>query len=111
MAVPAEQVQELYRAIICWNKICRSDEVRYQLRLEPGHLLLLDNFRMAHGRAAIKDTRETGRCLRGGYLSWNDALSRIRYLHGKLLGTDRFEADDYKPTGRLPYNFKNVGLA
>lgn len=111
LPVPAELVQDFYRAIICWHKICQSEKVRHPIRLEPGQLLILDNHRMAHGRSAIDDPRESGRCLRGGYFAWDDALSRFRHLHEKLVGTDPSEDDAYKPKDDLPFKFKSVSRA
>ena len=108
LSIDPDLVHDFYRGLILWTKICQSDEARRAIRLEPGDWLLMDNHRITHGRAAIKDEREQGRCLRGGYFSWDDTLSRMRYLHFSLLQSGEVEDDLFYTPPKPPKKFKRV---
>ncbi|XP_065175771.1 gamma-butyrobetaine dioxygenase-like [Sycon ciliatum] len=84
LSIKEDDVHDFYHGYLRWMQLCKSPEHRYEVRLEPGDMLIINDQRIAHGRDAISDTREKGRCLRGCYLSWDDVDSRFRHLYYKL---------------------------
>eukprot|EP00834_Sanchytrium_tribonematis_P006282 NODE_447_length_7292_cov_0.701932.p3 type:complete len:367 gc:universal NODE_447_length_7292_cov_0.701932:2510-3610(+) len=55
------------------------DKLTYQVRLTPGNAIILDNYRILHGRTEFKGKRSV--C--GAYLNGDDVDSRFYLLHQK----------------------------
>jgi gamma-butyrobetaine dioxygenase len=73
-------VGEFYRAYFEFSKILHSPECVVKNLLKPGDILVFHNTRILHGREAIKSHQGAERCLEGGYIEWDELLSRYRGL-------------------------------
>ncbi|KAI1173683.1 Trimethyllysine dioxygenase [Nemania sp. FL0916] len=63
-----------YKAARKWNEILRREELVYWFQLEPGNVLIFDNWRVLHGRSAFTGIRR----MCGGYINRDDFVSRWR---------------------------------
>ncbi|CEJ80826.1 hypothetical protein VHEMI00986 [[Torrubiella] hemipterigena] len=61
-----------YRAARKWHEILTRKETEYWFQLQPGRLLIFDNWRVLHGRSAFEGTRR----ICGGYISRDDFVSQ-----------------------------------
>lgn len=79
LAMPVAEAGEAYRALR--RLFALSRDPRFQLRYtyRPGDLVLFDNRRLLHGRAAF-DPSAGGRWLQGIYLERDELYSRLRVL-------------------------------
>ncbi|CAO3664406.1 unnamed protein product [Umbelopsis ramanniana] len=72
----ASQVDEFYDALRKWNEELTSDRNQYWESLEPGRVVVFDNWRVLHGRASFTGHRR----LCGAYLNRDDFKSRVRSI-------------------------------
>ncbi|KAL2135414.1 hypothetical protein VTI74DRAFT_8647 [Chaetomium olivicolor] len=63
-----------YKAARKFDSILRRKEMEYWFQLEPGKVLIFDNWRVLHGRAAFTGIRR----ICGGYINRDDFVSRYR---------------------------------
>ncbi|KAI0457074.1 Clavaminate synthase-like protein [Xylaria acuta] len=63
-----------YKAASKWNEILRRKELEYRFQLEPGKVLIFNNWRVLHGRSAFTGQRR----ICGGYINRDDYYSRWR---------------------------------
>ncbi|PBP28767.1 Trimethyllysine dioxygenase [Diplocarpon rosae] len=66
--------EKWYKAAAHWNKILNRKEMQYWAQMKPGSPLILDNWRVLHGRSAFTGKRRV--C--GGYVNHDDYVSRWR---------------------------------
>ncbi|KAK6453355.1 trimethyllysine dioxygenase [Trichoderma asperellum] len=69
---PDVDVDAWYQAARKWDEILRSKESEYWFQLEPGRVLIFDNWRVLHGRSAFEGLRR----ICGAYISRDDFISR-----------------------------------
>ncbi|WP_192035623.1 TauD/TfdA family dioxygenase [Halomonas sp. YLGW01] len=82
-ALPAEELAQYYAARQAFYQLITSDELTLNLKLDPGQMLIMDNYRLLHGRRAF----ELGggvRHLRQGYVDRDSTASRRRVLRQQL---------------------------
>ncbi|KAK7953307.1 Trimethyllysine dioxygenase [Apiospora saccharicola] len=65
---------EWYEAARKWHSILTRKDVEYWVQLEPGNLLIFENWRVLHGRSAFTGVRR----MCGGYINRDDFISRWR---------------------------------
>ncbi|KAI0546341.1 Trimethyllysine dioxygenase [Xylaria curta] len=65
-------VMQWYKAASKWNEILRRKDLEYWFQLEPGNVLIFDNWRVLHGRSAFTGRRR----ICGGYICRDDYISR-----------------------------------
>ncbi|KAI1419107.1 trimethyllysine dioxygenase [Xylaria sp. FL1777] len=70
----SDNAMEWYKAARKWDEILRREEVVYRFQLEPGVLLIFDNWRVLHGREAFTGIRK----MCGGYINRDDWYSQWR---------------------------------
>ncbi|KAF5002640.1 hypothetical protein FGRMN_178 [Fusarium graminum] len=74
-----------YDAARKWNEIVRHKSNEYWFKLNPGRILIFDNWRVMHGRSAFKGTRR----ICGAYIPRDDFVSRYRntnFSHNQVIG-------------------------
>lgn len=81
--MPAEDLSAFYRAYRAFIAATRDSAYLLRLRLEPGRMVVFDNRRVLHGRAAF-DPASGARHLRGTYVDRGEWDSRIRVLSRRL---------------------------
>jgi trimethyllysine dioxygenase len=67
---------EFYDAIRAFDQLVNDPTMQWRHVLQPGQALLLDNWRVLHGRAAFTGDRR----MCGGYVNREDVESRLRQL-------------------------------
>ncbi|KAK1243751.1 hypothetical protein MKX08_001889 [Trichoderma sp. CBMAI-0020] len=71
--VPTDiDVDAWYQAARKWNEILKSKESEFWFQLEPGRVLIFDNWRVLHGRSAFEGLRR----ICGAYINRDDFISR-----------------------------------
>jgi trimethyllysine dioxygenase len=70
----SESPEEFYAALQEYTKIVESKENMLQIKLEPGTVVSVDNWRVFHGRLAFTGKRRV--C--GAYVGHDDYMSRFR---------------------------------
>ena len=79
ISAPPERIGPLCRALRAFASVIRDPALECRYRLNPGELLIFDNRRVLHGRAAF-DPSTGRRHLQGCYVDRDQLLSRIRVL-------------------------------
>jgi trimethyllysine dioxygenase len=74
--LPEFELQAFYRAYGAFARLANDRKLQYRRRLEPGSLVLFDNWRLLHARDAYQGYRR----LAGAYLNKEDVESRLRVL-------------------------------
>ena len=74
--LPDDQMRAFYRALKAFEMQANSERLQWRHPLRPGEVLLFDNWRTLHGRAAYRGERR----LCGAYLNREDFESRLRLL-------------------------------
>ncbi|PNY26487.1 Trimethyllysine dioxygenase [Tolypocladium capitatum] len=65
-------VDKWYRAARKWDEILKRKQNEYWFQLEPGRVLIFDNWRVLHGRSVFEGLRR----ICGGYINRDDFISR-----------------------------------
>ena len=79
ISAPSARMGALCRALRAFAAVVRDPALECRYRLQPGELLVFDNRRVLHGRAAF-DPSSGRRHLQGCYVDRDQLLSRIRVL-------------------------------
>ena len=74
--LPDAEMRAFYRALKAFEALANAERLQWRHPLRPGEVLLFDNWRVLHGRAAYQGARR----LCGAYLNREDFESRLRLL-------------------------------
>jgi trimethyllysine dioxygenase len=74
--LPDAELKAFYQAYGAFARLAGEPRLQYRRRLEPGSLVLFDNWRLLHARDAYQGYRR----LSGAYLNKEDVESRLRVL-------------------------------
>ncbi|GAB1739208.1 hypothetical protein NU219Hw_g3958t1 [Hortaea werneckii] len=74
VATPFEDLKHWYDAAAQFDGILSDLKNQYWFQLQPGKMLLFDNWRVLHGRAAFTGKRR----MCGGYINRDDFISKYR---------------------------------
>ena len=80
--VPLLEKKELelyYEARKYLSDLYNSDKYRIEFKLEPKDLIMMDNYRLLHGRTAY-ETKEGERFLQGCYIDYDSTEGKLRHL-------------------------------
>jgi len=75
-ALPQSEAGRYYRNLRALASLVRKKENEHRLSLRPGTVLIIDNWRLLHGRESYKGKR----VLRGCYYTRSDFMSRARHF-------------------------------
>ena len=64
------------------SEMYNSDKYRIEFKLEPKDLIMMDNYRLLHGRTAY-ETKEGERFLQGCYIDYDSTEGKLRHLKRK----------------------------
>ena len=84
--VPVLKKDELdlyYKARKQLSDLYNSDFYRIEFKLMPGDLMMMDNFRLLHGRTSF-DPNDGKRFLQGCYIDYDSTDGRLRHLSRKF---------------------------
>lgn len=95
-----ETAEKWYAAAKAFNDILKSEEMEYWYQLQPGTIVIFDNWRVLHGRSEFKGTRR----ICGGYINRDDFISRWKtsnFLEAQYSNHNLFQP---------PWSVANQGL-
>ena len=72
-----------YKARKKLSDLYNSDLYRIEFKLMPGDLIMMDNYRLLHGRTEF-NPNEGKRFLQGCYIEYDSTDSKLRYLERKF---------------------------
>jgi gamma-butyrobetaine dioxygenase len=72
-----------YKARKKLSDLYNSEKYRVEFKLEPKDLLMMDNYRLLHGRTAY-EANEGNRFLQGCYIDYDSTEGKLRYLKRKF---------------------------
>lgn len=78
--VPLEDVQDLYEALIFLNNLAYEPKNMIPYKLKEGECVIFDNQRVFHGRRGYALEQDGHRHLQGGYMDWDEVISKINVL-------------------------------
>ena len=84
--VPILKKDELdlyYKARNKVSSMYNSDKYKIEFKLMPGDLLMMDNYRLLHGRTEF-DANEGHRFLQGAYIDFDSTEGKLRHLKRKF---------------------------
>ena len=65
------------------SELYNSDNFRIEFKLQPGDLLMMDNYRLLHGRTTY-DANEGNRFLQGCYIDYDSTEGKLKHLKRKF---------------------------
>ena len=72
-----------YQARKKLSEMYNSDKYRIEFKLEPKDLMMMDNYRLLHGRTAY-ETKEGDRFLQGCYIDYDSTEGKLKHLKRKF---------------------------
>ncbi len=72
-----------YKARKRISEMYNSDKYRIEFKLNPKDLIMMDNYRLLHGRTSY-DTNEGNRFLQGCYIDYDSTEGKLRHLKRKF---------------------------
>lgn len=75
-----DEVEAWYDAALKWEESSRSADAEYWVQLSPGTMVVIDNWRVMHGRSAFTGQRR----MCGAYVGYDDWRSRLETLKRKF---------------------------
>ena len=71
-----DEIEKFYKALRSWQSLVGAPENEYWVKMSPGRALIVDNYRVFHGRSGFTGKRR----LCGAYLNWDDYRSAYNML-------------------------------
>ena len=78
-----EKLELYYSARNKISEFFNSDQYRIEFKLKPGDLLMMDNYRLLHGRTSY-DANEGERFLQGCYIDYDSTEGKLKHLKRKF---------------------------
>jgi gamma-butyrobetaine dioxygenase len=78
-----EKLDLYYKSRKKLSEMYNSDNYRIEFKLKSGDLMMIDNYRLLHGRTAY-NTKEGNRFLQGCYIDYDSTEGKLRHLKRKF---------------------------
>lgn len=78
-SLPPSVVPKFYDAIRTWHSLLSSPDSEYWVQLEPGTAVIVDNWRVLHGRSAFTGKRR----MSGAFIGMDEFKAKVRGLREK----------------------------
>jgi gamma-butyrobetaine dioxygenase len=78
-----EKLDLYYKARKKLSEMYNSNDYKINFKLAPGDLIMMDNYRLLHGRTPY-DTKEGNRFLQGCYIDYDSTEGKLRHLKIKF---------------------------
>jgi len=78
-----EKLDLYYSARKKISELYNSDNFKIEFKLQPGDLLMIDNYRLLHGRTTY-NTNEGNRFLQGCYIDYDSTEGKLKHLKRKF---------------------------
>merc|ERR1712061_934425 len=75
VTVPFDKYEEYFKALETWFDMVHSSEFEMRTPIEKGELIVMNNWRIMHGRAGLKGQ---SRVILGGEVTRDAFLSKVR---------------------------------
>ena len=72
-----------FHAITSFLQLYFTSHLRIEFKLSPGDLLMMDNYRLLHGRTSY-DANEGNRFLQGCYIDYDSTEGKLKHLKRKF---------------------------
>jgi len=80
--LPYDDVEKFYESLHHFVSILRDESSEFWFKLTPGNVLIVNNWRVLHGRSSFTGKRTMTGC----YVNQEEYLSKIRLLRKKYYG-------------------------
>ncbi|XP_054764728.2 gamma-butyrobetaine dioxygenase-like [Lytechinus pictus] len=84
LRMPPKEVALFYRAMKLFTDLLYHENNMYTYKMEAGDIIVINNFRVLHGRKGFEMKKGSERYLATAYLDWDLVYSRMRVLHRQL---------------------------
>ncbi|RDD38635.1 Gamma-butyrobetaine dioxygenase [Trichoplax sp. H2] len=84
LIAPSDKVLSFYNAMTQFLQYAYDPANMVQFKLQSGCMIALDNYRIMHGRTGFEESADSIRFIEGGYVDWDEALSRMRVIEKEL---------------------------
>ena len=81
--IDKEKLELFYAARKKISELYNSDNFKIEFKLVPGDLIMMDNYRLLHGRTKY-DANEGNRFLQGCYIDYDSTEGKLKYLKRKF---------------------------
>ena len=81
--IDKEKLELYYSARKKISELYNSNQYRIEFKLSPGDLLMMDNYRLLHGRTSY-DANEGKRFLQGCYIDYDSTEGKLKHLKRKF---------------------------
>ena len=81
--IDKEKLELFYSARKKISELYNSENYRIEFKLSPGDLLMMDNYRLLHGRTKF-DSNEGNRFLQGCYIDYDSTEGKFKHLKRKF---------------------------
>jgi len=81
--IDKEKLELFYVARKKISELYNSDNFKIEFKLVPGDLIMMDNYRLLHGRTKY-DANEGNRFLQGCYIDYDSTEGKLKYLKRKF---------------------------
>ena len=81
--IDKEKLELFYSARKKLSELYNSENYKIEFKLLPGDLLMMDNYRLLHGRTKY-DASEGNRFLQGCYIDYDSTEGRLKHLKRKF---------------------------
>ena len=81
--IDKDKLELYYSARKKISELYNSDKFRIEFKLSPGDLLMMDNYRLLHGRTTY-DANEGNRFLQGCYIDYDSTEGKLKHLKRKF---------------------------
>jgi gamma-butyrobetaine dioxygenase len=78
-----EKLELYYSARNKISELYNSEKYRIEFKLMPGDLLMMDNYRLLHGRTSF-DSKDGERFLQGCYIDYDSTEGKLKHLARKF---------------------------
>ena len=81
--VEKEKLDQYYKARKRLSEMYNSKKYRIEFKLAPKDLMMMDNYRLLHGRTSY-EVKEGNRFLQGCYIDYDSTEGKLRHLKRKF---------------------------
>ena len=78
-----EKLDLYYKARKKLSEMFNSEKYRIEFKLAPKDLMMMDNYRLLHGRTSY-ETKQGNRFLQGCYIDYDSTEGKLRHLKRKF---------------------------
>ena len=78
-----DELELYYKARKAISTLYNSEKFKIKFKLQPGDLMMMDNYRLLHGRTSF-DTNQGKRFLQGCYIDYDSSEGKLRHLQRKF---------------------------